>query len=104
MDSTGRTYKAIVPQGKPSFDAEGIEEEMLKWLNLGGDDFIETMPLQIINTGVPFLVAPVKSMAILKDARDERSRFQSLLERIEVDAAYVFCPEESKMPMPTDAC
>ena len=65
----------------------------MKCLRLEKNDFIEGMPLQIISTGVPFLMAPVKGMAILRNVRIDRSLLQSLLERIGADAVYTFCLE-----------
>jgi len=65
----------------------------MKCLRLEKNDFIEGMPLQFINTGVPFLMAPVKGMAILRNVRTDRSLLQSLLERIGADAVYTFCLE-----------
>ncbi|MEJ2134001.1 MAG: PhzF family phenazine biosynthesis protein [Desulfofustis sp.] len=93
LDSTGRPYEAIMTQQKPSFDGIVAKDELSRCLGLEKSDFIEGMPLQIISTGVPFLMAPVKGMAILKDVRIDRSLLGSLLEQIGVDAVYTFCLE-----------
>ncbi|NNF45288.1 MAG: PhzF family phenazine biosynthesis protein [Desulfofustis sp.] len=51
------------------------------------------MPIQVISTGGPFLMAPVRGMAILKKLRCNRSLLRPLLERVGVDAVYLFCLE-----------
>ena len=91
MDSAGKPFKAIMSQKKPSFGSIVAKDELMKCLGLAENDFIEGLPLQIISTGVPFLMAPVIGMPILKDIQVERSLLQTLLKRIGVDAVYMFC-------------
>lgn len=91
MDSAGKPFEAIMSQLKPSFGSVIAKEELMKCLGLTENDFIEDMPLQIISTGVPFLMAPVTGMPILKNVQVDRSLFQDLLERVGVDAVYMFC-------------
>jgi trans-2,3-dihydro-3-hydroxyanthranilate isomerase len=93
MDSAGKPFEAIMSQQKPSFGNVVTKEELIRCLGMVKNDFIEGVPLQIISTGLPFLVAPVKGMAILKNVKVDRTLFQALLERIGVDAVYMFCLE-----------
>lgn len=91
MDSAGKPFEAIMSQLKPSFGSVIAKEELMKCLGLTENDFIEDVPLQIISTGVPFLMAPVTGMPILKNVQVDRSLFQALLKQIDVDAVYMFC-------------
>ena len=93
MNSAGRPFEAIMSQQKPSFGNVVPQEELRRCLGLAKNDFIEGVPLQIISTGLPFLMAPVKGMAILKNVQVDRTLLQALLARIGVDAVYMFCLE-----------
>ena len=93
INSAGRPFEAIMSQQKPSFGNAVPKEELMRSLGLARNDFIEGVPLQIISTGLPFLVAPVKGMAILKNVQIDRTLFHNLLERIGIDALYMFCLE-----------
>ena len=91
MDSAGNPLKAIMTQQKPSFGSAVEGEDLMKCFGLDKKDFIDEAPLQVVSTGVPFLMIPVSGMDILKKVQVNRPLFQSLLMRIEVDAAYMFC-------------
>jgi trans-2,3-dihydro-3-hydroxyanthranilate isomerase len=91
MDSLCTPLKAIMTQQKPSFGSVVEVEDMMECLRLDRNDFMDGTPLQVVSTGVPFLMVPVIGMDILKNVQVDRSLFQSLLNRIGVDAAYMFC-------------
>ncbi len=93
LDSAGKPFKAIMTQQKPSFGSMVDGEDLGRCLGLDKSDFIDEMPLQIVSTGVPFLMAPVNVMTILKDVQIDWPLFQSLLLRLEVNAVYLFCLE-----------
>ena len=60
-------------------------------MGIAKEDLIDGAPVQVVSTGVPFLMVPVTGLAVLKKARLDLSRFQSLTMRLGVDAAYMFC-------------
>jgi trans-2,3-dihydro-3-hydroxyanthranilate isomerase len=91
MDSAGQPSKAIMTQQKPSFGSAVEGQDLMECLGLKKNDFIDNSPLQVVSTGVPFLIVPVTGMDILKKVQVDRPLFQALLERIGVDAAYMFC-------------
>ena len=78
-------------QQKPSFELTVEGEDLIRCLGLDKKDFIDQAPLQVVSTGVPFLMLPVTGMDILKKVQIDRPLFQSVLQRIGVDAAYMFC-------------
>ncbi|HSO20838.1 MAG TPA: PhzF family phenazine biosynthesis protein [Desulfosarcina sp.] len=89
--SDGMPLKAVMTQRKPVF-GDTLEIGILaEGLGLGAEDFRDNVPLQVVDTGVPFLVAPVKGLNILRKARINPGPFQTLLDRVGVDAAYLFC-------------
>ena len=93
LDGAGKPLKAIMTQQKPSFTHVVEAEDVTGCMGIVKEDLIDGTPIQVVTTGVPFLMVPVNGMAVLKKARLERARFQSLTERIGVDAAYMFCLE-----------
>ena len=93
LDPAGKPAKAIMTQQKPGFGSVVDGEDLMKCFGLDKSDLIDRMPVQIVSTGVPFLMAPVNGMAILKNVQVDRPLFQSLLRRLEVSAVYMFCLE-----------
>ncbi|MBT8362333.1 MAG: PhzF family phenazine biosynthesis protein, partial [Deltaproteobacteria bacterium] len=93
LDPTGKPAKAIMTQQKPLFGSVVDGEDLMACFGLDQSNLIDRMPVQIVSTGVPFLIAPVKTMAILKHVQVNRPLFQSLLTRLEVSAVYMFCLE-----------
>jgi len=67
--NNGSFYSAIMNQGLPEFiysldDAE--ELEFLSFLNLDIKDKLQGVKLEVISTGLPYLIIPVKSIALSK--------------------------------------
>jgi trans-2,3-dihydro-3-hydroxyanthranilate isomerase len=91
LETAGKPLKAIMTQQKPSFELRVEGQELIRCLGLDTKDFIDQAPLQVVSTGVPFLMVPVTGMDILKKVQIDRPLFQPLLKRIGVDAAYMFC-------------
>jgi trans-2,3-dihydro-3-hydroxyanthranilate isomerase len=89
----GKPLKAIMTQQKPSFTHVVEAEGVTGCMGIVKEDLIDGAPVQVVSTGVPFLMVPVNGMAVLKKVRMDYSRFQSLTKRIGVDAAYMFCLE-----------
>lgn len=62
-------YAAQMNQGKPEFRnilSKEQEETFLRYFNLLPDDKYADLPLQIISTGLPYLIIPVKSKSLAK--------------------------------------
>ena len=57
------SYFAAMEQGEPSFgppfERHGISH-LLKAFNLSEKDLLETLPLQVVSTGLPYLIVPVR--------------------------------------------
>lgn len=91
LDPAGKPLKAVMTQQKPSFGPKAEGAELARCLGLAKKDFIDEAPLQVVSTGVPFLMVPVTGLDILKKVQIDRPSFESVLQRIGVDAAYLFC-------------
>ncbi|KOP39836.1 PhzF family phenazine biosynthesis protein [Flavobacterium sp. WLB] len=62
-------YSAQMNQGKPEFRnilSKEQEETFLRYFNLLPEDKYDHLPLQVISTGLPYLIIPVKSKSLAK--------------------------------------
>ena len=85
----GKAYQAEMDQGRAYFrDPIAIDNhgELLSALNLVHEDLMEGLPLQVVSTGLPYLIVPIKTN--LANARIVRNNFESLL--AQYGAKFVF--------------
>ena len=93
------SYKEDIPdilwmkQKSPVFGMEVGKGEMARSLNLEESAVDERFPIQEVSTGIPFLIVPLKSLALLKEARVDFPKFIKSVENIDAKAPLVFCPE-----------
>lgn len=62
-------YSVQMNQGKPEFGAilnNKQEVEFLSYLNLSLEDKYRDLPFQVVTTGLPYLILPIKMKALLK--------------------------------------
>lgn len=83
-------FKAVMRQGMPSF-GEPLSAERaapyLKALNLAESDLEPGLPLQMVSTGLPYLLVPIRSgLADVKTLHDD---FEGLLAEIGAKFSYV---------------
>ncbi len=62
-------------------------------LGLDASDIREDYPVQEVSTGLPFVVAPLKSLDVLKRCRLDGDAFAGLVEEMEARSILVFAPE-----------
>ncbi len=83
-------YTATMDQGQPAFLSELTAEEAepyLAALSLMPDMLAPDLPLQVISTGLPYLIVPLR--AGLAEARIAHPRFGDLLAQIGAQFVYV---------------
>jgi trans-2,3-dihydro-3-hydroxyanthranilate isomerase len=81
---------AEMDQGEASFGARpdvALQAELLQILNLDSSDLLEGMPLEVVSTGVPYLIVPLKKN--LAQARITRGGMEALLARVGAKFVYV---------------
>jgi trans-2,3-dihydro-3-hydroxyanthranilate isomerase len=86
-------YSATMEQGAPIFGevaSPALRAEYAAALSLAVDDLDETLPLQMVSTGLPYLLVPVRRG--LDRARIRRPAFEALLGRVGAKFVYVFDP------------
>ncbi|GAC1666020.1 MAG: PhzF family phenazine biosynthesis protein [Ktedonobacteraceae bacterium] len=62
-------------------------------LSLDERDFAEGLPLEVVSCGVPFLYAPVKSLAALRAVRFRRDVWERVLQNFVASQIFVFTQE-----------
>jgi trans-2,3-dihydro-3-hydroxyanthranilate isomerase len=90
-DHSGRPLKAVMTQKEPSFGAQMDSAGLAEGVGLQPDDFLRELPAQVVGTGVPFLMVPVRGLDALRRATMHRFQLTSVLAPLGVNAAYLFC-------------
>lgn len=87
----GEAYFAQMDQGVATFEPPISVDQwpaLLQALNLCSADLVPGLPLQVVSTGLPYLVVPIRSN--LTNVRITVSDFEALLATVSAKFAYVF--------------
>lgn len=87
-------YSATMEQGAPVFGEIASQELRAEYaisLSLTTDDLDETLPLQMVSTGLPYLLVPVRRG--LERVRIAHPAFEALLGQMGAKFVYVFDPQ-----------
>lgn len=87
----GANFKASMEQGKPEFGAiiEGEKRSaFIRALNLSERDVADNLPLEIVSTGLPYLIVPLKRN--LESAKIIVPNFEERLAEFGAKFVYVF--------------
>lgn len=90
-DKADGCYRCCMNQGMPEFlGALDVShyQEYVSPLNLSTDDLDERYPLEVVSTGLPYLLVLVKSG--LEKAKIRTKHYESLLEKIGAKFVYIF--------------
>ena len=67
----------------PTFGMRHEREAVAQATGLRVQDFDDSLPIQTVSTGVPFTVAPLKSLAVMRNLQIDRNRAAEYLTRTE---------------------
>lgn len=84
-------YSATMDQGRPIFGAvasQDIQQQVLEALSLPREALDDSMPMQVVSTGLPYLLVMLKTG--LEQARIIHPDFEGLLAQIGAKFVYVF--------------
>ena len=87
----GVAYFAQMDQGVATFEPPIPVDKwpgLLQALNLGSADLAPGLPLQVVSTGLPYLIVPIRSK--LHSVRIGVSNFEALLATVGAKFAYIF--------------
>jgi trans-2,3-dihydro-3-hydroxyanthranilate isomerase len=62
-------------------------------LNLPASAIDDRFPIQIVSTGLPFIIVPLRTLADVKQCNINREKYLALIEDLSAKAIFVFCPE-----------
>lgn len=93
FDAGGRPSRVVMNQPQPVFGSAYNAGEVAAGFNLGEQELLPSPRAQVVSTGVPFLIIPVRNLAALKKAEMNRPALRELLNRAEAAAAFLFCLE-----------
>ena len=87
----GVPKRVVMTQRRPTFRAIFSREEVAPCLGLEVSSLRDDCPCQVVDTGVPFLLVPVRDLAVLERVQVDRPALQVLCRQAGVDAAFAFC-------------
>ena len=93
FSESGKPDRVVMNQPEPVFGKEVDIEETGSCFDLEPKELMEGLPAQVISTGVPFLIVPVRNLAVLKKVEMNRPRLRGLLKSCQAAAAFLFCLE-----------
>ena len=82
-DNAGQPAFGEMTQIDPTFGMRHEREAVAQATALRMQDFDDSLPIQTVSTGVPFTVAPLKSLAVMRDLQIDLSRAAEYLARTE---------------------
>src|SRR5690348_4213149 len=88
-------YRVAMEQGRPTFGRmlrEDEEAPFLDALSLEPENRDDRLPLEVVSTGLPYLIVPVTRNGLAR-ARIRAADFEGLLEKIGAKFVYVFDAE-----------
>lgn len=80
-------------QNPPTFGASLPAAAIAPILGLELAAIDERFPVQIVSTGLPFMLVPLRSCAHLQQIQIDLPRYYELIAQAEAQAIFVFCPE-----------
>jgi len=93
----GAPVQVVMTQGK--FEIKGEvddaheQAEIARALGLAIEDLDETLPIQVLSTGLPFLAVPIRSLADLRRCRVNTALLAEIYERAGATGCYPFSRE-----------
>ena len=78
-DGAGRPTFAEMTQVDPTFGVVHAREAVAQVTGLRLEDFDESLPIQTVSTGLPYLVTPLKSLAVIRNLRLDMNRMAEYL-------------------------
>jgi len=80
-------------QAPPSFGEKARKDDVLEVLGLGAEDLDDRFPIEVVSTGFPFLIVPLRSLDSLRRTMVDRKRYFQLLSNGFPENILVFSPE-----------
>jgi trans-2,3-dihydro-3-hydroxyanthranilate isomerase len=92
-DKPGQSTFGEMTQVDPVFGMKHEHEAVARATGLRVDDFDPSLPIQTVSTGVPFTVAPLKSLAVIQELRVDLNGAAEYLQKTEGKFLYFVARE-----------
>lgn len=86
----GKPERVVMTQQRPTFGQRFVAEDVAPCLGLRPSELREDCSPQVVGTGVPFLIVPVREVGVLGEIAMDREALAALCDRAGVSAAFVF--------------
>lgn len=86
----GAPVEAIMTQQLPTFGKQFPADETAACFNLAATDLRSDCPVQVVGTGVAFLMVPVIHFDVLGKVKMDREKLGALVDQAGVSAAFMF--------------
>ncbi len=85
--------RLFMKQVQPTFGKTFSANDISQVVSLDAKEIDGRFPIQEVSTGVPFIIVPLKSLKVVKQARISRDKYFGLIQNTQAKAIAVFCPE-----------
>ena len=92
-ESAGEPTFGEMRQVDPVFGTQHDREAVAKATGLRREDFDDALPIETVSTGVPFTVAPLKSLAVIQNLRLDMGKADEYLHKSGGKFLYFVCRE-----------
>ncbi|WP_227765599.1 PhzF family phenazine biosynthesis protein [Zhaonella formicivorans] len=89
----GKIKLLTMRQNQPEFGKILPGEEVAQALGLTPSDLDGRFPVQIVSTGLPFIIVPLKSLAAVRSIQLNMPLYRQLIAHLPAKDILVFCPE-----------
>lgn len=88
----GSIEQVGMQQQKPVFGKTVSVSEFAPLIGMKSEDFVPEAPVQVVSTGVAFLMVPLKTVELVKSAEMNRPEMRKLLQGLGLNALFVTAP------------
>ncbi len=85
--------KLWMQQPDPTFNAIVNPNNVLELLNLTHLDIIQELPIQVVSSGLPFIIVPLKNLEAIKRAKIVSEKYQAFIQDSQAKAILIYCQE-----------
>lgn len=83
-------------QNTPDFFETVNKNEIAEILNINYNDIHDKFPVQIVSTGLPFFIIPIKKLETVKNIKLNLDKYYKFIKNYKAKTIYVFCCETYK--------
>jgi trans-2,3-dihydro-3-hydroxyanthranilate isomerase len=87
----GRVQHITMTQKRPQFLSTHQPSDVMPVFGLSADDALPNVPIQVVSTGTPQLMIPVRSLEALRRTQVDISAYADLRSRINFFSPHLFC-------------